>query len=54
MMSPEENNNHANMASEPSAALYYGSSTEKAESSLNYPILTKRIRFGLSVSYKGN
>ena len=28
MMPPEENNNHANTASEPSAALYYGSSTE--------------------------
>ena len=34
MMPPEENNNHANMASEPSAALYYGSSTELRESGI--------------------
>jgi hypothetical protein len=52
MMDYEENGN-SSMASEPSAALYYGSSTELRESGIipNYPILTKRIRFGLSVSY---
>ncbi len=34
MMPPEENNNHANTASEPSIALYYGSSTELRESGI--------------------
>ncbi|MBR5082695.1 MAG: hypothetical protein IKX35_09680 [Bacteroidales bacterium] len=33
-MDYEENNNHANLASEPSAALYYGSSTKLRESGI--------------------
>ena len=33
-MDYEENNDHANLASEPSAALYYGSSTKLRESGI--------------------
>ena len=33
-MDYEENDNHANLASEPSAALYYGSSTKLRESGI--------------------